>query len=129
MVRRMVARSRRVRRTKASFGQERPCSSYPARRSSELQRRLSHRNRGSSPSPFATDSVARKMRSQIVEGRICSHCEEKTGRGHREMMSRLAKTITVMALTTPLIAASLGGCIWHTKETKEVERDRGGDKK
>ena len=45
------------------------------------------------------------------------------------MMSRLAKTITVMALTTPLIAASLGGCIWHTKETKEVEREGGGDKK
>jgi hypothetical protein len=45
------------------------------------------------------------------------------------MMSRLAKTITMMALTTPLIAASLGGCIWHSKETKEVERDRGGDKK
>ena len=45
------------------------------------------------------------------------------------MMSRLAKTITVMVLATPLIAASLGGCIWHTKETKEVERERGGDKK
>jgi len=45
------------------------------------------------------------------------------------MMNRLAKTITVIALTTPLIAASLGGCIWHSKETKEVERDRGGDKK
>jgi hypothetical protein len=47
----------------------------------------------------------------------------------RKMMSRLAKTFTVMVLTTPLIVGTLGGCIWHSKETKEVERERGGDKK
>jgi hypothetical protein len=53
----------------------------------------------------------------------------KDREGDRKMMSRLAKTVTVMVLATPLIVASLGGCIWHTKETKEVERERGGDKR
>jgi hypothetical protein len=44
-------------------------------------------------------------------------------------MRRLAKMVAVMALTTPLIVSTLGGCIWHSKETKEVERERGGDKR
>lgn len=50
----------------------------------------------------------------------------KDREGDRKMP---AKTVTVMVLATPLIVASLGGCIWHTKETKEVERERGGDKR
>lgn len=45
------------------------------------------------------------------------------------MMSRLAKRVAVMVLATPLIVTTLGGCIWHTKETKEVERERQGDTK
>jgi hypothetical protein len=60
--------------------------------------------------------------------KICS-ARRKDREGDRKMMSRLAKTVTVMVLATPLIVASLGGCIWHTKETKEVERERGGDKR
>ena len=39
-------------------------------------------------------------------------------------MSRLAKMVALMALTTPLIVLTLGGCIWHSKETKEVEAEK-----
>ena len=41
------------------------------------------------------------------------------------MMSSFTKTMTMMALTTPLVVATLGGCVWHSKETKEVEREQG----
>lgn len=36
-------------------------------------------------------------------------------------MSRFTKTMTMTALTAPLVMAALGGCVWHSKETKEVE--------
>ena len=45
------------------------------------------------------------------------------------MMSRLEKTVTVIALATPLIVTTPGGCIWHSKKTKEVEREREGDRR
>jgi hypothetical protein len=40
------------------------------------------------------------------------------------MMSRLTKTMTMIAVTTPLLMATLGGCVWHSKETKEIEREQ-----
>lgn len=93
------------------------------------KRTLSPRNRESSPVSACEqfrgteDALSNRGRTDLLAVR------RKDREGHKKMMSRLAKTITVMVLTTPLIAASLGGCIWHTKETKEVERERGGDKK
>ena len=44
-------------------------------------------------------------------------------RGGHEMTSRFSKTMIV--LTTPLLIATLGGCVWRTKEIKEVDRDKG----
>jgi hypothetical protein len=40
-------------------------------------------------------------------------------------MNRLTKTVTTVALTTPLLMATLSGCYWHSKETREVEREQG----
>ena len=33
--------------------------------------------------------------------------------------------MTTMALTTPLLMATLSGCYWHSKEIREVEREQG----
>jgi len=39
------------------------------------------------------------------------------------MTSRLTKTVTIIAVTTPLLMATLSGCVWRSKET--VERETG----
>jgi hypothetical protein len=39
------------------------------------------------------------------------------------MISRLTKTVTIVAVTTPLLMATLSGCVWRSKET--VERETG----
>jgi len=39
------------------------------------------------------------------------------------MTSRFSKTMIV--LTTPRLIATLGGCVWRTKEIKEVDRGKG----
>ena len=44
-------------------------------------------------------------------------------KGGHEMRSRFSKTMLV--LTTPLLIAALGGCVWRTKEVREVDRDKG----
>jgi hypothetical protein len=39
------------------------------------------------------------------------------------MISRVTKTVTIVAVTTPLLMATLSGCVWRSKET--VERETG----
>ena len=39
------------------------------------------------------------------------------------MISRLTKTVTIVAVATPLLMATLSGCVWRSKET--VERETG----
>src|SRR5262245_37846951 len=40
-------------------------------------------------------------------------------------MNRLKKSVTTMALTTPLLMATLSGCYLHSKEDREVEIEQG----